>query len=891
MSDDNHIEINELGAQTTPGKKLDIERQVGFDQSKKYKEENRISGRLSDGFKDAGMGKDFDIEGKAINPTREVIVVDRGKDDHLKDLNTKAQQIHSEASSETEAAFRIAQVVYQEMASLNADNIVYENFEKEDSPLKGQEVLLGNINQEKGLAGVCRHRSLLFQTLAAEVGLKVAVKRGHMVTSNSQYANHVWNELEADGKQLVVDLMNPPEGQNFDKVDYQTFSQKGGFTEVGQPQRLQYYDTESNLLYTKKTPESIISTTNQPQEISTQPDQTKRTERYQEKEIKDKKGITNLVLTDSLGKEVLKIQLPQEVANSKETFQVLYEAPDYNLRTKNNESEKLLERKFLLTGNALYLVELDSEKKTPARITRQLGIHENAGLTPDIPIGKNIEEFKEFIRNAIAFMESDPKSINFDIIASWSSTISGYEGVPLVEKIKIQKELEIRLYLTKAVDYFLQSQNYKEFGDYITDFDSELFNFLRDEILGVEGLEIVKKMEESNGAHWRKKSEEIKEDYKKYIEDMKKISGENNRNLSEEEAQVKLDVINRLFKATGMASYYTGPIRKDPITGNIILLEDEYMRRSRKVDISTVDENDRSTWVLLPGESAPKVSDLSREDLENKRNLRYYPHLLIHRDENYWGEKEDYREIRVGNSDPSKRIEFATNGDPAVNMRRLLYFPEELDFMSRMGLATKTMSLHKAGEVYAVTLPQLSGVRTLSEFLGEIGSDDDMTRHGKDRTWAYVSIIRGAGEAASAIGDLMIEPIKGGESAGDLSKLDNTVGNIKGSLEKLKYLSSRSPNILSHAASRLLISTIGWVNGQSKDRWTNFPKVPQFGRKTINAVVKFFAATMLEGEVERTLKELGASDEAIRNRELLKSLFGLFGDLGKLFWKSLNIKS
>ncbi len=65
----------------------------GFEQALQFNRENRLSGQILDGYKDGGRDTQFDNEGRAIDPYREVIVVDRKKDPRLNQMIEKAKKI------------------------------------------------------------------------------------------------------------------------------------------------------------------------------------------------------------------------------------------------------------------------------------------------------------------------------------------------------------------------------------------------------------------------------------------------------------------------------------------------------------------------------------------------------------------------------------------------------------------------------------------------------------------------------------------------------------------------------------------------------------------------------------------------------------------------------
>ncbi len=66
---------------------------------------------------------------------------------------------------------------------------------------------------EKGGA-VCRHRSLLYQVLAYEIGLNVRTVKG-----STNGGNHAWNEIILpSGEIMIVDNMNPERANPFSRT-------------------------------------------------------------------------------------------------------------------------------------------------------------------------------------------------------------------------------------------------------------------------------------------------------------------------------------------------------------------------------------------------------------------------------------------------------------------------------------------------------------------------------------------------------------------------------------------------------------------------------------------------------------------------------------------------
>lgn len=221
--------------------------QSGLEQALQFNRENRLKGQIKDGYKDGGRATKFDALGQAINPSREIIVVDRNRDRHLQQMIEQARKIQTEYGTGLRSAFEISQLVYGKMYDPRAVDIVIRHL----SAATGKDVLLGDITVENGLAGVCRHRSLLFQVLASDVGINTNLVRGNVAFSDSGIsAKHAWNELELYGRRYLVDIMGPPGGKNFKNYDYTEFMKNGGFPEIGVNRKnYRYMDVKGEELY------------------------------------------------------------------------------------------------------------------------------------------------------------------------------------------------------------------------------------------------------------------------------------------------------------------------------------------------------------------------------------------------------------------------------------------------------------------------------------------------------------------------------------------------------------------------------------------------------------------------------------------------------------------
>jgi hypothetical protein len=143
--------------------------------------------------------------------------------------------------------FELSKLVYEKMNDPRAVDIVKKQYDA----TPGREVLLGDITVENGSAGVCRHRSLLFQTLTAEVGINASLVRGNVAFGEYDISGrHAWNEVELYGRRYLIDIMNPPGSRNFKNYDYTAFMEQGGFPEIGiNRSNYRYMDVNGVELY------------------------------------------------------------------------------------------------------------------------------------------------------------------------------------------------------------------------------------------------------------------------------------------------------------------------------------------------------------------------------------------------------------------------------------------------------------------------------------------------------------------------------------------------------------------------------------------------------------------------------------------------------------------
>lgn len=162
---------------------------------------------IPDGYVDGGTYMKIREDGRIV-ATREVITVDRQRDkkllEHIDFAKTTVDL------PEIERAVRLAKYVDKLMTPREGREFA-EAATGKLQDFRNAEILLGEVPGYCG-AGVCRHRSLLYKILADEAGLKVGLRRGHLMRGGRPLGRHAWNELTLqDGSLRIVDVMNPEE--------------------------------------------------------------------------------------------------------------------------------------------------------------------------------------------------------------------------------------------------------------------------------------------------------------------------------------------------------------------------------------------------------------------------------------------------------------------------------------------------------------------------------------------------------------------------------------------------------------------------------------------------------------------------------------------------------
>ena len=189
--------VDPLYYQSITGVKPQLANAKAVEQSRFFKKENYIphTEKILDGFKDGGSFSQVLDDGSVLNGNREVIVVDRTKDENLKDIiedfKKEAEKVNTNEDLLSDFALKY---VYE--------NFVQDNNQKEIEYEVGKEVLLGEILLNS--KPVCRHVALLYKILVDEIGIEADYIRGDFQYGEDR-GRHAWNQVHEDGCTSLVD--------------------------------------------------------------------------------------------------------------------------------------------------------------------------------------------------------------------------------------------------------------------------------------------------------------------------------------------------------------------------------------------------------------------------------------------------------------------------------------------------------------------------------------------------------------------------------------------------------------------------------------------------------------------------------------------------------------
>lgn len=188
---------------------------------------------VPDGYVDGGRDMGLDAAGR-VSSGREVLVVDRPRDDRLRDLLATAAAAEVRELPVDERIRRITAMVAQAFEPRGDRRPPYPGDDGLANACRGRGVLLGDV-PELCNAGVCRHHALLFKLLADEAGLNAALVRGgYLKSGRSSPGAHAWCEVEqADGSLALIDTMRS----------------RGWHITMADPRARNYFDVAHRPLY------------------------------------------------------------------------------------------------------------------------------------------------------------------------------------------------------------------------------------------------------------------------------------------------------------------------------------------------------------------------------------------------------------------------------------------------------------------------------------------------------------------------------------------------------------------------------------------------------------------------------------------------------------------
>lgn len=510
----------------------------------------------------------------------------------------------------------------------------------------------------------------------------------------------------------------------------------------------------------------------------------------------------------------------------------------------------------------------------------------------EIPVGLDLDDLRRWVEERIEDAEATNEFFDPDTIGAFRRAINNYRLltiIPRADVIEAKKQLvtlaEARGYLSSAL-LNLSLRRYEEFANSIPQLNSERILALIENIPGLR--ESIHELEMGNGAYFRliptidpdpthptlPSREVVRQQIAHRL--VGTIPGVGN----EKDAVLAVQTAEKLFQIFGMASYYAGPVDR---AGNLV-----------------------DQLIINQLYATHHGGTLRGQELyfENRE---------------YW---EYWRDWRLRNMDRKKRFvpspadPTRSLPDPAMNMRRLMYFPEELDD----GSFGNTESLRYSAESYVRSAPHFFGQRTMEEFidfaLGRIderiqpfrlvtvggfthfelepinSADPNSRLKGNiDSIFRWGNLVKGAGETSTTLLTLLNEPLIGGEAMGNPSNIGSTVENLKNTIEKYgSYLYPGYRKLFSLASSRIIESIINYANGNSPDRKRHFPNWPKVGTWLRNTIVEMFNRTMTPEDLELTKVRLKASTGQVITKSLGKETLGWVGDIVKAFGSALTRK-
>lgn len=188
---------------------------------------------IPDGYVDGGRGMRIRSDGR-VSSSREVLVVDRERDEPLREALEFSASPEVRGLPVAERARRIAHFVATTFQRRRDRVAPYRDDEEMAGACRGREVLIGDVPALCN-TGVCRHQALLYKLMADEAGLDAALVRGgYLKEGRDGPGAHAWCEVEMDDGALVV-------------VD--TMRSKNWFVTMKDPRAANYHDVADRPMY------------------------------------------------------------------------------------------------------------------------------------------------------------------------------------------------------------------------------------------------------------------------------------------------------------------------------------------------------------------------------------------------------------------------------------------------------------------------------------------------------------------------------------------------------------------------------------------------------------------------------------------------------------------
>ena len=178
-----------------------------------YARDHLLEGYVWDGFVDGGRHASLDADYWPVATNREVLVVDRACDIVLRH-HIHRVQTSFEALYPVQRVQELARYVQEQMGG--PISRIEERVALASARVRQQPVLIGDVPAVLG-GGLARHRTLLFQVLAEEIGLSASMVRGDAGTVCP--SAHAWNLVVLPDMRIAVDLSRSA-AQAFASLDH-----------------------------------------------------------------------------------------------------------------------------------------------------------------------------------------------------------------------------------------------------------------------------------------------------------------------------------------------------------------------------------------------------------------------------------------------------------------------------------------------------------------------------------------------------------------------------------------------------------------------------------------------------------------------------------------------